>query len=225
MSSLECFRNSRGEVWLNVASSVYVLEDFVNLDNHVLLRFAGIFPFIKAILPRRYHALIERYRAAGAKARLVKHDCRKPLPVASGTVDHILCSHFLEHVYPTEADVVLRDFLRALKNGGTLHVIVPDLKGLVVQYLRKADLGQVTAADEFIKETLLAREYQGTLKYRLLEFSGGFGLQHRWMYDHASMEAKLKRSGFLVLDGNHTPSRDYRLNDGSVHIVVQKTAD
>lgn len=225
MSSLERYRNSKGEVWLNVASSVYVLEDFVNLDNHVLLRFAAAFPLIKAVLPRKYHALIEQYRAAGAKARLLKHDCRKPLPVASGTVDHILCSHFLEHVYPTEADAILRDFLRALKDGGTLHVIVPDLKDQVMQYLRHAEQGLSTAADEFIKETLLARESTGTLKYRLLEFSGGFGLQHRWMYDHSSMESKLKHAGFQVLDTNDTPSKEYRLNDGSVHIVVQKRAN
>lgn len=211
-------------MWLNVASSIYVLEEFVNLDNHVLLRFASAYPFIRAVLPGKYHALIEQYRAARAKAMLVKHDCRKPLPIASGTVDHILCSHFLEHVYPTEADDILRDFHRALKADGTLHVIVPDLKEQVLQYLRHADEGLASAADEFIKETLLARESKGTLKYRLLEFSGGFGLQHRWMYDHASMEAKLKRTGFEVLGTNETPSKNYRLNDGSVHIVVRKQA-
>lgn len=222
MNSLDRYKNSKGEVWLNVASSVYVLEEFVNLDNHVLLRFASVYPFIKAIFPGKYHALIEQYRAAGAKATLVKHDCRKSLPVVIGSVDHILCSHFLEHVYPIEADDILRDFHRALKDDGTLHVIVPDLMNQILQYLRHTERGMAAAADEFIKETLLAREFKGTLKYRLLEFSGGFGLQHRWMYDRPSMESKLKYAGFEILAVNDTPSKNYRLNDGSVHIVAKK---
>jgi hypothetical protein len=224
MNSLDRYRNSHGEVWLNVASSIYVLEGFVNLDNHVLLRFAAVYPVIKVIFPGKYRVLIEQYRAARNKAALVKHDCRKPLPVASESVNHILCSHFLEHVYPVEADHILRDFHRALEANGTLHVIVPDLKDQVLQYLRHTEQGMAAAAEEFIKETLLARESKGTLKYRLLEFSGGFGLQHRWMYDHPSMEAKLKHAGFDILAVNDTPSKNYRLNDGSVHIVARKKA-
>lgn len=222
MKNLEQFRNSKGWIWLNVASSIYVLEDFVNLDNHILLGLSKAYPLLKAILPGKYNTVIEQYRAAKTKAKLIKHDCRKPLPIANGVVDHILCSHFLEHVYPTEADNILHDFYRALKAGGTLHVIVPDLKEHVTQYLRRTEENIASAADELIKETLLARESKGTLKYRLLEFSGAFGLQHRWMYDYASMGAKLIQAGFEILGANDTPSKDYRQNDGSVHIVVKK---
>lgn len=222
MRNPDQFRNSSNEVWLNVASSVYVLDDFVNLDNHVFLRLLKAYPFIKGLLPAKYHGVIEEYRAAKDKATLVRHDCRKSIPLPDGTVDHILCSHFLEHVYPIEADGILRDFFRALKEGGTLHVIVPDLKEQVERYMTTSSEGAVSAADEFIKETLLARESKGTLKYRLLEFSGGFGLQHRWMYDRNSMEEKVKSAGFSIQESNDTPSKQYRSNDGSVHIVARK---
>jgi hypothetical protein len=222
MKRLDNLKNSKGELWLNVASSVYVLEEFVNLDNHILFQFSGLYPIINSIVPIKYCSLIEQYRAAKVKATLVKHDCRKPLPVKSGSVNHILCSHFLEHVYPDEADQILCDFQRALKDNGTLHIIVPDLRAQVFQYLRKAEEGIDSASEDFIKETLLARESKGTLKYRLLEFFGGYGLQHRWMYDSPSLKAKLKRAGFTVLADNDTPSKYYRLNDGSVHIVLKK---
>lgn len=224
MKNLDVWKNSHGKIWLNVASSIYVVEDFVNLDNHALLALAPIYPFVKWAIPTRYRVIIEAYRDAGDKARVIRHNCCKRLPLPDNSVDHILCSHFLEHVYPVEADSILKDFLRVLKPGATLHVIVPDLKGQALKYLRDEEAGRAEAADEFIAETLLSRENTGTIRYRLLEFIGGFGLQHRWMYDHRSMTGRLLRAGFAILDGSDTPSRSYRLGDGSVHIVASKRA-
>lgn len=224
LMNIEKFRNPENSIWLNVASSVHVLENFVNLDNHVFLRFTGLYPFLKRVVPGKYHSLFEAYAQARGKAILLKHDCRQTLPFPAESVDHLLCSHFLEHVFPAEMEVIIADFHRVLKSGATLHVIVPDLTLLVNQYLDNQQQGSAGAADKFVNDTLLSREQRGTLRYRFLEFIGGFGLQHYWMYDYASLTARLVKAGFELVDEKDSPSGSYRLNDGSLHVFARKPA-
>jgi len=119
-------------------------------------------------------------------------------------------------------EIIVADFYRVLKKGATMHVIVPDLALLARQYLGGQEQGSALAADKFINDTLLSREQRGTLKYRFLEFIGGFGLQHYWMYDCPSLTARLAKSGFEIVSGNDSPSQTYRLNDGSLHVLVRK---
>jgi predicted SAM-dependent methyltransferase len=222
MKNVNSYKNSKGEIWLNVASSIYVLPDFVNLDNHIFLLLRGILPALKAILPSKYHGWMNSYIEATGKAVMLKHDCRNKLEFPDNSVDHILCSHFLEHVYPQETKFILNDFLRVLKPGGTLHVIVPDIENNINNYLKQKEEGNEKAADNFILDTLLSKDDRGSLKYRLMEFHGGFGLQHRWMYDNASMNMMVKSIGFEIMKGNETPSKEFRANDDSVHVVCKK---
>ena len=215
-------KNSSGKIWVNVASSTHTLDEFINLDNHVFLLLAKFERAAKVLMPRKYHGVLGMYAEVSRRNIVVRHDCRKPLPFADGSVDHILCSHFLEHVYRDEARQILGDYYRALKSGGSLHVVVPDLHPQAREYLRQHESGVASAADEFVDETLLTRRERGTLKYRLLEFHGGFGLQHRYMYDLHSMQALVVASGFQVSPTNETPSKRYRQGDGSVHVVGYK---
>jgi SAM-dependent methyltransferase len=220
MTSIERYRNKHGEIWVNVASSTYLLPNFVNFDNHIFLRALSIYPFIRRLVPLKYRGTFDRYLQAESSALLVRHDCRKRLPLPTNSVDHLLCSHFLEHVFPDEMRIILLDFYRALKPGGTIHIIVPDLKQLVDLYIEQTGDENSRAADNFIKETLLSRETRGSLIYRSLEFLGGYGLQHHWMYDKPSLVDKMADAGFEILHGpNNTPSHQYRANDGSVHLV------
>ena len=224
MRNLQDYRNAKGEIWLNVASSTYVLKDFVNLDNHVFLRTLSLYRRFNAIFPKKYRQRHEEFVAAQKSALLLRHDCRKPLFFPDNSVDHILCSHFLEHVFPDEMEAIIKDFYRVLKAGGTLHVVVPDLQLLAKRYLVKFEQGLPCAADEFVEGTILGTRTKGSFKFRLLEFLGGFGLQHYWMYDYASMAAKLKGVGFSISAANTTPSCQYRMDvdDGSVHVVAVK---
>lgn len=222
MKNMDNYKNSKGEIWLNVASSTYVLKDFVNFDNNIFLRFLKVFSFFKRIIPQKYWETIDSYCEARKTAILIRHDCRNVLFLPDNSVDHILCSHFLEHVYPADMEKIINDFYRVMKPKATLHIIVPDLKVLAEKYLIKNRNADPLSADEFIKETLLGKESRGSFKYRLLEFHGGFGLQHKWMYDFSSMSKKLQNVGFKILDENKTPSNQYRLDDGSVHVVAYK---
>jgi predicted SAM-dependent methyltransferase len=220
MYNLDSCKNSAGKIWLNVASSTFVLKEFVNLDNHIFLRTLFIYESFKHLIPRKYWKYHEDLLTARNSTLLIQHDCRKPLLFPDASVDHILCSHFLEHVFPDEMECILKDFRRVLKPGGTLHVIVPDLADMAKQYLSNNSQGKSDAADRFINDTILSKETKGSFTYRLLEFVGGFGLQHRWMYDYSSMATRVENNGFSVLSVNDTPSKEYRLNDDSVHVIA-----
>ena len=210
------------KLWLNVASSTYVLKDFINLDNHVFLKYRALLPFIKGMLTEKHAKLANEYSSAMQRATLLQHDCRKKLNFGDNTVDHILCSHFLEHVYLDEANTILADFFRVLKPKGTLHIIVPDLNLFVSKYLEMRTTGNDYAGDEFMNNCLLSKPSKGSLRYRLMEFYGGFGLQHRWMYDSASMSRHILNAGFTVDNTLDVPSDAFRKNDDSVHIRAFK---
>lgn len=47
-----------------------------------------------------------------------------------GPFDALYCCHALEHLYPHEVPMALGEFLRVLRAGGTLMVVVPDLEGI-----------------------------------------------------------------------------------------------
>jgi SAM-dependent methyltransferase len=212
-----------GPVYLNVASSTCMLEGFINLDNHALLLFLTGPRVISRLLSSGHRTLLDNYRTLIEQNVFVRHDCRKPLPFGECTVDHILCSHFLEHVFSTEADEIISDFRRVLKPGGTVHIILPDILKMARRYIESASVINPVAADEFVKESLLTRPSRGSLKFRFLELFGGYGLEHKWMYDKYSIGRKVANLGFTLLDENETPSKSFRHNDGSVHIVASKS--
>lgn len=208
------------KIYLNIASSTQLLDDFINLDSSIYIKLAKYYPVTKLFLAPKYKDSVLIYRDALKKKILNEHDCRKNLLFKNQSVDHILCSHFLEHVYPDECSKILKDFLRVLKVEGTLHLILPDMNILIQNYITgKAP----DACDKLITETILTKEKRPSLKYRLLEITGKYGLQHYWMYDKESMAFKLKNIGFEILENHDTPSSNFRKNDGiSFHIIAQR---
>lgn len=211
-----------GQVCLNVASSTCMLEGFINLDNHVLLPMLMMPRVIRRFLSSGHRTVLDNYEKLIHEHVFIRHDCRKPLPFNDRTVDHILCSHFLEHVFPSEADEIIFDFRRVLKPGGTVHIILPDLLEMARRYVESAGEINPLAADDFVKESLLSRLGRGSLKFRLLELLGGYGLEHKWMYDKYSITQRVARLGLVLMDKNETPSKSFRYNDGSIHVVARK---
>lgn len=215
-------RNSKGQIWLNVASSSYVLEDFINLENHLFFRVEPFAPFLRPFLSESRKKQINAYVEAKRKATLMFYNCLKPLPFPDGSVDHILCSHFLEHVYPEEARILVQNYHKILKPGGTLHVIVPDLAARAKEYI--GNLGKQDTADRFLNSTILSSQKRPKISVRLREFMGGFGHKHHWMYDEASMVYMLKEASFEICENNDSPSKTWREedNDSQINILARK---
>ena len=66
---------------------------------------------------------------------VLKYDLRQGLPFDEGECDVIYHSHLLEHLTHEAGRRFLCDCFRALKPGGILRVVVPDLEGIVRAYL------------------------------------------------------------------------------------------
>lgn len=206
---------------INVGSGRYPMKGFVNLDNSIFLRSLPFYPLLKPFLSSSHRGIFEEYRAAVTGNTYRVHNCIKRLPYGAGSVDHILCSHFLEHVFRDQAQVILRDFRRVLRPGtGTMHLIVPDIRSRAERYLHSQD---ARAADEFIDSTILSSPRRPSLRYRLMEINGSFGLQHRWMYDAGSLSKLVEEAGFTILERNDTPSGSWRSErqPGEVELVAR----
>ena len=135
--------------------------------------------------------MFEKFAEAKKRATLKVHNCLKPLPFPKNSVDHILCARFIELVYPSDADRILKEFYRVLKSGGTLECGVPGLAPMVRNYLASG------LSDELLR-SLLTHEAAPSLRYRVLELCGFTGLQTRWLYDSKSLTRRLSNVGFEV---------------------------
>ncbi len=216
-------KNRFGKVWVNVASGVYGLEDYINLENHMFLTLSSLYPALKYLIPSKYHHILNSYRESKSTFKMVKYNCRKPLRFSSGSVDHIVSSHFLEHIYRDDVTVVLKGFFKVLKPDATLHIIIPDLNAIVMEYIHAKDIGNKFAADELLIETVLSRKNQGSLMYRLIEFTGNHGIQHYCMYDKESMTKIILQAGFCLVEADKVPSNLYKVGDHhSIHIYAKK---
>jgi SAM-dependent methyltransferase len=67
------------------------------------------------------------------------YDLRKGLPYAENSYDAVYTSHVLEHLTPRDARASVQEQFRVLRRGGTIRVAVPDLEGVVREYLRQLE--------------------------------------------------------------------------------------
>jgi SAM-dependent methyltransferase len=221
--NMEQYRNRHGKIWLNVASSNLFIEDFLNLDSCFLIWFSPLFPLIKNRLnPTGARAWLQGYRDGLARGFQFKYcNCAFPLKFPPNSVDHILASHFLEHLYPETVNEVLAGFYRVLKPGGTLHAIVPDLEIRSREYIGK--LGKPEAADEFVT-LLYFRLAKRPSRINRLFAAMGFGdHEHCWMYDQSSFRKLLRSHGFVETNIEQSPSSGWRHTEwGQLNVVMVK---
>ena len=225
--NLKKLKNSKNKIWINIASSTYVLEDYINLEYHLFFKYLWFFKRIKFLLSKGHRDYIEAFIQAKKSTKMYVHDCRKKINLPKDSVDHILCSHFLEHIHQDELKINLKNYYKILKTNGTLHIIVPDIKVLIEQYIKNSNdkKSKNKAADIFIERTILTRKSKGSLRFRILDFLG-YGLNHKWMYDYFSMENQVINAGFKIVHKNEIPSSNYRKEDKeiytSIHIFAKK---
>lgn len=212
--------------YVNVASSHYCVEDFINYDNHIFLNFVKVPYIFHIVFPKKYHELFGKFLTAGRRFNLKKWDCKKPLPHPINSIDHILCSNFLEHVYETEALTIVKDFYLKLKPGSTLHILLPDLSYHVDAYLMQKKIsGEEHLASSHLNfTTILTSKSPPSLKFRLLEMMGSFGLKHLRMYDEASANFIFESAGFERIPLNDvSPSYGYLANTpDNIHLLYKK---
>lgn len=96
------------------------------------------------------HPAWENFDLVPAVPGVRKIDLLRPSPLPTAHYDAIYCSHVLEHIPRQHVPDVLGHFRRALRSGGTLRVVVPDLEVIAELYLRelRAALGGDRSAEQ-----------------------------------------------------------------------------
>jgi SAM-dependent methyltransferase len=206
------------KVMLNVASGVFVMKDYVNLDNSPFLLLSPFYSIFKFLLTKKYSDQIRKFVEARQKAHLIRFNCNKPLPFNDSSVDHIYCSHFIEHLYREDAVKVINDFYNKLKKGGTIHIIVPDLALLAENYLKREE-GD-SSADRFVELTVLTWPKRPNFLFRFFSVIGSYGLTHLWMYDRQSLTQIVTKAGFTIISKERVPNPTIE-RDG-LHITAIK---
>lgn len=114
-------------------------------------------------------------------------------------IDHIYSRHMLEHLTNFEADRTLRDWFKALKTGGTLEVIVPDMDFHCKQWL-EADWDEETLKD---KTSQAQHSFAGFWGWQAecdpwaKDYNMSYWDVHKSGYNQKRMELLLKRIGFV----------------------------
>jgi len=131
-------------------------------------------------------------------------DLLGPLPLASGAMDVVYSSHFIEHVPRHRVRALLRECHRVLKPGGLLRLVVPDLLEMCSRYVQARSAGEHAVADRLVLEMLdqcVRMRSGGELAdfYDNVRSSGDAALR-RWVFE---------RSGESLdsLDATTTPQR------------------
>lgn len=205
------------KIYLNVASGYNAIEGFINLDNSLFLKLSQL-PFyflIEPFLSESHRQWVNKFKLAKNVGVFKRQDCRKAFKYKNNSVDHILCSHFLEHLFHNEGQFLIREFYRILKPSGTIHIILPDLEKIIKEYIENND---PFASDEFMAKIFAYSKNGISLRAKILDVTGNYGFHHLWMYDKKSIKKKLEDSGFTVFEHLDVPSSFFLKDDDSLHI-------
>lgn len=189
--------------------------DVVNIDWSVMLRIRSN-PLLNLCAP----LILNGERLAKFKSlssNMMVHDLANGIPFPDGSADVIYHSHVLEHLDRDVAVGFLRESARALKSGGILRIVVPDLEHCCKAYLAHIETckqignSEIERHDAYIEPMLamsVRREASGTSQQKplrrfieniLLGDARKRGETHQWMYDRFNLESILRKSGFSTI--------------------------
>ena len=181
-------------------------EDWVNIDNSFSARIAK-HPLVKKIM-YKIKILPKRLYELPWPDNIMVCDLRKRLPFEDSTVKYIYTSHLLEHLTRNEAEFLLKECHRVLRNEGVIRIIVPDIQADTENYIGrmkqiKAESidSDIVPADEFLERLGLFDDAGDAdpLWVRFARILQGNKNIHKWMYDYYSLSLKLKQCGFTKI--------------------------
>ena len=120
--------------------------------------------------------------------------------VETGSVDAVYSSHNIEHLYPHEVPMALKEFYRVLKDDGIVIITCPDLQ---------------TVCEAVVKNKLLEPLYQspaGPISaidilygHRASMSKGNLYMAHKCGFTYASLVQALNEAGFKFQHGGKRP--------------------
>ncbi|HWF93152.1 MAG TPA: methyltransferase domain-containing protein [Terriglobales bacterium] len=157
---------------VNIGCGTSVADGWYNIDNSPTIWLSRV-PLIRQI-----------FQVPAWPKNVHRYNVLKGLPFSDGTVDFIYSSHTFEHFTFDQSLALTQECFRALKPGGVLRIVVPDLNQLVRSYL--ADPAPM-ASHKFIEHLSLSHTWRDLLHP---------GAHHQQMFDGRSLLAMLRQAGF-----------------------------
>jgi len=188
--------------------------DVVNIDWSIALRMKKN-PLTRSLAPIFFRG--ERYnRLKLLPSNIMVWNLSKGIPFESNSVDVVYHSHLLEHLDRPVADSFLLECKRALKPGGVLRIVEPDLEFLCREYMSHITISEhndheAKQHDHYIAsmiEMSVRKEAYGTSQQaplrRMIENivlgdARKRGETHQWMYDRVSLKSKLQKLGYSTV--------------------------
>jgi predicted SAM-dependent methyltransferase len=156
---------------------------------------------------------------ASSAAVDVLADGARGLPFGDGAVAFIHCEDLLEHLDREDGLALLAECFRALRRGGVLRILTPDLRALV----EKVYAGESAADLAWCTRELSARGPCQALNMHL-RMNGA----HRFVYDSRELTRALTEIGFRVAPvawnaSTHAELRYLDLRDFGLSLFMEAT--
>lgn len=175
-------RHSNGLVCVNLGCGLTVAPGWINVDASLNALFSRapvwLLNFLYSASGANRYFTREEYCRLLAEHRFVFHDLARGLPFSDESVDVFYSSHFLEHLFHTDAIRLLKQAYAALRPGGVIRIAIPDLAYAVHLY-----------GDGRKREMLD--------NYFFVEDRSSFLARHKYMYDFELLKEELVSCGFI----------------------------
>jgi SAM-dependent methyltransferase len=120
--------------------------------------------------------------------------------VETGSVDAVYSSHNIEHIFPHEVPIALREFYRVLKEDGIVVITCPDLQSAgealtqdkLFEMLYDSPMGPVTAFDILYG-------------HRETTADGNVFMIHKGGFTYSTLDRAFKKAGFQARYGGRRP--------------------
>jgi predicted SAM-dependent methyltransferase len=160
--------------WLNYDWGILPLLSKLGLIRQLLVNFK--------ILPREYNV-------KWPSIKLV--DIRKKFPLKDNAIQHIYCSHVLEHFERWEALQILKECRRVLRRRGVIRIVIPDIKKICQIYYKS-----VSRPGRELCRLWWGFDKDEKPQGLIQSLARRFIRDHYWNYDQKELEILLSEAGF-----------------------------
>jgi predicted SAM-dependent methyltransferase len=116
-------------------------------------------------------------------------DLREGIPFPNESIHKIYSSHFFEHLYFDEGQLLLNECLRVLVKDGIFSICVPNSRPYIESYLKGNELDE----RKFFK---YKSAYNNTSRIDYVNYIAYMGKQHKYMFDEENLVAVLQKANF-----------------------------